>query len=315
MEPSRAVAPQDPAAGNVAGSLWMLLAVAMATGMTVTVREASAALAPAMIAFLRSGLGLLALLPFLLRRDALARLRVRRPKLHLLRAAVIAGALNGGFYAIVHLPLATATILFFLAPIFATALAPLMAGERVGPRRWAAVGVGFLGALIVLRPGWQPLELAMLGAVGSSLCYALSLMLAKVAGGEDGPDAVFVSMTVLVAAFTLPPALLVWRLPPLGSEGLALWSAVAAVALFSAVRGYADIRAYVAGEAAVVAPVSYLRLPAIGFAGWALFDERVDFWTWLGGGVIVASTLYIVLREAALRRRERRAAAEAGDTI
>lgn len=289
------------ARGNAAGALWMLVAVVAATGMTVSVREASAALAAPMIAFLRSGLGLFALAPFLLRRDALARLRIARPRLHLLRAVAITAALNCGFYSVATLPLATATILFFLAPVFATALAPLVVGERVGPRRWGAVILGFLGALVVLRPGVGAVEPGMLTAVASSLCYAVSLLLAKVAGGTDGPDAVFVSMTLLVAVFTLPPALAVWELP--GAADLALWGTVAAVAAFSALRGYADIRSYVAGEAAVVAPVSYLRLPVVALAGWALFDERVDGWTWAGGAIICGSTLYIVLREAALRRR------------
>lgn len=291
------------AAGNAAGVAWMLVAVVAATGMTVSVREASHTLDAAMIAFLRSALGLLALVPFFWRAGAAARLRPKRPALHLLRAVLIAVALNCGFYSVATLPLATATILFFLAPIFATALAPVMADERVGPRRWAAVTVGFVGALVVLRPGVGALELGMLAAVASSVCYALSLMLAKVAGGEDGPDAVFVSMTALVAIFTLPPALFVWETPKLGDGGV--WAAVLAVAVFSVMRGYADIRSYVAAEAAVVAPVSYLRLPTIAFAGWLLFDERVDLWTWVGGAIIVGSTLYISLREARLKRRAR----------
>lgn len=291
------------AAGNARGVAWMLVAVVAATGMTVSVREASATLDAAMIAFLRSLLGLVALVPFFWRSGAAARLRPKRPALHLLRAALIALALNGGFYAVAALPLATATILFFLAPIFATALAPVMAGEHVGARRWAAVAVGFAGALVVLRPGFGALEVGMLAAVGSSVCYALSLMLAKIAGGEDGPDAVFVSMTALVAVFTLPPALFVWETPGLGDGGV--WATVLAVAVFSVVRGYADIRSYISGEASVVAPVSYLRLPTIAFAGWLLFDERVDLWTWVGGAIIVGSTLYISLREAALRRRAR----------
>ncbi|TVQ58060.1 MAG: DMT family transporter [Rhodobacteraceae bacterium] len=291
-------APAPPLSANLRGGLWMLVSVAGATGMTVFVRIASTEMTTPMVAFLRSALGLLFLAPLLLRASPTAGLAMRRPWLHGLRGALIAVALNCGFYAVAVLPVATATILFFLAPIFATALAPVMVGETVGVRRWSAIGVGFLGALVVLRPGAQPIDAGVVAAGVSSLCFATALLIGKTMSAEDGSDAVFASSTVLAAVFTLPPALLFWRLP----TEVWLWGALMALAAASALRGYADIRAMAAGEASFVAPISYLRLPAVGLAGWLLFDEAVDAWTWGGGAVIAAATLYIVLREARLKR-------------
>jgi len=282
-----------PLSGNLRGALWMLASVAGATGMTVFVRQLTPELHTSMIAFLRSVVGLAFLAPLLLKADPAALVRVSRPGLHLARGALVALALNLGFYAIWKLPVATATTLFFLAPVFSTLLAPLMVGEHVGAQRWAAVAVGFLGALVALRPGMAPIDLGALAAVGSSLCFAVALLLGKTASAADGPNSVFVTTALLSAALTLPFALLQWRLP-----GQAwVWGGLLLLAAASSLRGYADIRAFAAGEASFVAPVSYLRLPSVALAGWLLFGEAVDGWTWAGGAIVAGAALFIALRE------------------
>jgi drug/metabolite transporter (DMT)-like permease len=282
---------------NLRGALWMLVSVAGATWMTVMVRTLSADLAAPMVAFLRSVGALLFLAPLLMRRGAPIPARLAAPWLHVLRGCLVAAALNMGFYAISALPVATATILFFLAPVFSTLLAPLMVGELVGPRRRAAVAIGFLGALVVVRPGFAEFEPAMLSAVGSSLCFATALLIGKRASAADGSNAVFATTAVMAALLTLPPALFVWGLP----SGWA-WLSVLALAAASSLRGYADIRAFAAGEASFVAPVSYLRLPSVALAGWLLFGEGLDPWALFGGAIIIGSTLYILFREARLGR-------------
>jgi len=290
----------DTAAGlspNLRGALWMLASVAGATAMSVFVRQLTPEMHTSMIAFLRSLLGLAFLAPMFLRASPPPLTRLKRPWLHLIRGALIAGALNLGFYALWTLPLATATILFFLAPVFSTLLAPLMLGERVGPYRWAAVGAGFLGALVVLRPGFATIEPGMVAAAASSLCFALALLIGKQAANADGANAVFASSALLVAVMTLPPALLRWSLPVDGW----VWLTVALLSAASALRGYADIRALAVGEASFVAPISYLRLPTVALAGWLLFGETVDAVTWTGGAVIAGATLVITLRERRAR--------------
>lgn len=313
--PTAPVQPQGAAdaalAANLRGAGWMLLSVVGATGMTVFVRQLTPELHTSMIAFLRSVVGLLFLAPLLLPGKASARPRIpsplslKRPGLHLIRGLLIAVAINLGFYAIWTLPLAVATILFFLAPVFSTMLAPLMLGEHVGPRRWVAVGVGFLGALVVLRPGFEAFEIGAAAAAASSLCFALALLIGKIAARADGANAVFATSGLLSAVMTLPLALPFWELPSAGW----VWFTLVLLAAASSLRGYADIRALAAAEASFVAPVSYLRLPAAALAGWALFGETVDGWTWAGAAIVMGAALFIALRERALGKATRRAAA------
>ena len=290
-------APRKPMSANLRGALWALLSVAGASVMTVGVRELTPEMHTRMVAFLRSAVGLVFLLPLVLRPRALSRVRMRRPWLHLVRGGMIVLALNTGFYAIAHLPLATATILFFLAPVFSTMLAPVMVGETVGLRRWSAVGLGFLGALIVLRPGVDGLDTASLAAVASSLLFAMALLMGKTMAREDGSDAVFLWTSLITAVLTLPIALTAWSWPMLGLT----WLVVLMVAATSALRSYADIRSYAAADASFVAPISYLRLPVIGVFGWWFYAERVDGLTILGGLIIAGSTLFILVREQQLR--------------
>lgn len=291
-----------PLSANAEGALWMLVSVAGATAMTLGVRLLSPDLNTAMMAFLRSALALPLVLPLLVRpAQRRGALRFTAWKLHVLRGVLLAVALNSGFYAIAELPMATATILFFLAPVFATMGAALMMGERVGPRRWGATALGFVGAAVILRPGFGEIDLAMVVAVVSSAGFASALLIGKRIGQEDGSDAVFLSSSVVVTVATLPGALLYWELP----ASLGVWLLVGVLVLGSGARTYADIRAYSVGDAGFLAPFTYLRLVTVGIAGYVLFAELPDAATLAGGGIIIGSTLYIALRERQLRIRPR----------
>ncbi|SET21739.1 DMT family transporter [Oceanicella actignis] len=301
-------APPRPAAGeaaqgadNLRGVAWMLFSVAAASAMTVAVRALSEDIDSRMIVFLRAGVTLALIAPLLALPAFRARLRFSRPWMHAARGLMIAVSTQMGFYAIAHLPLATSTVLFFTAPIFATLLAGPVNGERVGPRRWAAVLTGFAGALIILRPGFAAPEPAMLVALGSSLLFASALSTARGLAQADGPVSTYVSSVAATALVALPAALPVWRLP----EGGAAWAALATLVAAGAARGVADIQAYRHGEASVVGVVAYLRLVLIGGAGYLMFSEIPDAATVAGGAVIVGATLYIAQREARLRRARR----------
>lgn len=302
--PSRAPACDFAAApDNLAGVLWALLSVAAASGMTLAVREAAAAgMDTRMVALIRSVIiliGVAAALPFL---GGIGSMRFSRPWLHLWRGLPIALAIQFGFHAIAHLPLATATALFFTAPLFATLISGPLNGEKLSRERMLAAGIGFLGALIVLRPFDAAFEPAMLTALGSSLCFALALALSRGLAQADGALSALVSSTALTAVIGAPVAIPVWA--AVDEIEIWLWAALAAVAAFGALRNVADIQSYRVGEAGVVGPVSYLRLVALGALGWALFGERPDAATLLGGVVIVGSAFH-------LARRQRRAARQA----
>ena len=279
---------------NLRGIIWLLISVAGAAAMTIAVRQVSLTIDSRMIVLLRSAVSAGAIMIALIVFSGLRRqLQFSRPWMHLLRGSLIAGATHFGFYTIANIPLATATVLFFMAPVFATVLATLMHGERVGPRRWAAVGAGFVGAVIVLRPGFSEFHPAMITALASSFFFAMALTLSRGLATADGAFSTYFSSVVITAIVSLPLAAPVFSLPSTG----VIWALAMIVVVTSALRGYADIEAYRYGESSVLAPIAYLRLVLIAGAGYILFGEVPDGATILGASVIIAATLYITYRE------------------
>ncbi len=293
---------------NLRGILWILGSVVAASAMSVGVRELSYSLDSRMIVLLRAGLTTAAILAVIAASGAFRRkLTFTRPGLHLFRGTLIAVSTHLGFYALAHVPLATVSVLFFTAPIFATLLTGPMQGEYVGPRRWAAVIAGFMGAVIILRPttGFDP---AMLAALGSSLLFAIALLLSRRLAEADGPTSAYVSSVVVTVIVTIPVMGDAYALPQTGF----VWLIVLVVLVTGAIRGVADIEAYRHGEASILGPITYLRLVLVGLAGYILYDEVVDGPTWIGAAIIIGAALYIARREAlaAQNRRRARKAAE-----
>ncbi|MEO1550388.1 MAG: DMT family transporter, partial [Pseudomonadota bacterium] len=264
--------------------------------MSVAVRATSVEIDSRVLVLLRAVIVSLAILPVL--PWIWGKLRISRPWLHVSRGALIGIATHLGFYALVNLPLATAAVLFFTAPIFATLLAILTQGEQVGPRRWAAIGAGFAGAMIILRPGFQDMHPAMIMALLSSACFALALNQSRALAEADGPTAAYVSSVVMTVLVSLPVAMPHWSLP----TSWLVWGAVAIVVLGGVSRGIADIQAYRYADASILAPFTYLRLVFVGLGGYFFFAEVPDRYTWIGAAIIVAATLYITQRERHLAK-------------
>ncbi|MGB0499225.1 MAG: DMT family transporter [Rubricella sp.] len=290
---------------NINALLWALASAVVASAMTVSVRPVAEETSPIMTVMLRAGFSagiillVVALLPPIRRQ-----LRFTRPRDHLLRGTLIAVATALGFWTIAEVPLATAAVLFFTAPIFAVIIAALFQGERVGPRRWLAVLIGFAGALVILRPGLEAFHPAMLGALGSSLLFATALSMSRKLAQADGPLSAFVSSVFVTMIIMAPIALPRCSLP----DTEVGWIATGILVITGAVRNVADIQSYRYGDAAVVGPVSYLRIVFVGLAGWLLFAEVPDLATIIGAAIIIGSTLYIARREARLGRAGRPAA-------
>lgn len=299
--PGPTAAPVNPAPqrDNLRGVIWAIGAMVAASAMTLAVREAVQEIDSRMAVLFRSGVVSLFIISGMILFTPLRRsLRFSRPFQHLWRGTLVAVSTNLGFYTIVHIPLATATVLFFTAPIFATVFGILVHRERVGPRRIAAVTAGFVGALVILRPGFDGFHPAMLAALGSSLMFAIALTMSRNLANADGPLSTYLSSVLITAAITTPIALPVWGLPTSGIT----WFAVAVLVSMSAIRGYADIQAYRYAEASLLAPIAYLRLIFIGLGAWFLFGEGIDGPTWVGAAVIISATLYIARRETVLRK-------------
>ena len=284
---------------NLTGAAWIIASCIAATAMSVAVRLLADTMPSVQMAFLRSLLGMAVIIPIfltaMLRRQPVS-LRFTRPWMHLIRGVLFAMATTTGFYALSHLPLATATTLFFLAPVFATVFAALFAGEAVGPRRWGAVGAAFVGGLIILQPGIMPLDLAMVAAIVSAILFASALLITRPLSQADGAASIMVSSSIVAAAVLALPTLAVWVPVPMGA-----WGLVVLLALSSSLRMIADVRAYSLADAGFLAPFAFLRLLFIAAAGWIVFREGIGTPTLAGAAVIVGASVFIAWREARLK--------------
>ncbi len=294
------IAPQLRAVGAlpapVRGALWMVGATTAIAAMITLVRLLSAEFDPLQIVFFRTAFGLIAMLPWLAGRGFGA-LRTQRLGLHVLRAAIGLVAMVLWFTTLTLLPLAEATALSFTAPVFTSVLAVLVLGEVMRLRRWTATAIGFLGALIILRPGVEALDPAALLAVVTAAVWATSSIVVKVLARTDQPAAIATYMTLLLTPLSLVPALFVWRTP--GLDDLALCVLLGAA---GSIGHVCMARALAAADATVVMPFDYLRLPLVAVFAYALFGEVASVWTWAGGAVIAGSSVYIAQREARLKR-------------
>ncbi len=271
--------------------------------MWALIRLASADLHPFEIVFFRNIIGLAALSPVLLANRGL--LQSARMPIHLRRATSGFLATLGTFYAIANAPLATVLAINYTAPLFATVGAVLLLGERIHGRRVAALLVGFAGMLIVLRPGAAPLTPGLAAAMLSAVATGLSIVAIRSLVGSDDPRAVTAWSFILMTPPSLVVALFVWRWP-----SLHVWPLLAAIGVAAAIGQSALSNAFALSEASAVLPYDFVRFGLITAFGIGLFGERYDIGTFIGGGVILGTTVYLAYREAVVGRRLARRLAE-----
>ncbi|MDW8479681.1 MAG: DMT family transporter [Xanthomonadales bacterium] len=264
--------------------------------MAVAIRLAAAELHPFQIAFFRNLFGLLFALPLLV--GSHLSLRTARFGLYFLRCVIGLAAMLTGFWSLVHLPLAQAIALSYTTPLFVTVLAVLLLGERVRLRRWSAVTVGFLGALVIIRPGGLETSPATLVALLSALLAAAAAISIKFLSRTEPTGAIVIWMVLIMTPLSLPPALPYWSWP-----SAAGWIWVALTGLFGTVGHLALTGAYKRGEASALQPLNFLQLPVVAAIAWLLFGERLDRHTLIGAAIIFAATAYIAHRETVLARR------------
>jgi len=222
-----------------------------------------------------------------------------RPGLHALRAGLLFCASAFYFLGIQTIDLSTAAAISFAGPIFVTAFSVPLLGEKVGVRRWSAVLAGFIGALVIIRPGTAVMQWGAVLVMIDALAYGLYQILSRKVGSIDPA---YTSITLAgLGGFLLSCLILPFfaiRLPD-NAVDLAVF---AAIGLWGLLGHYFVIKAVQWGRAAVVAPVAYVELVGATLIGWLLFAEFPDGWTWLGAAIIVGSGLYITLRERRLQR-------------
>jgi drug/metabolite transporter (DMT)-like permease len=285
--------------GAVKGALLMTVAAAGFAAMNVVIRAMNQELHPFQVAFLRCVTGCAFMLPWLAR-TGFQGLRTASHKLYLTRAFVGYASMLCWFTALVSLPIAEATALSFTSPLFATAAAALLLGEIVRRRRWTATIVGFLGAMIVLRPGLDVVSFAHVLVLASAALGGWNSITVKQLTRTDNPNAIILYMTLYLVPMAAIPAAFVWQWPSAHA-----WMLTFLLGLFATIGHQSFTRALAVCDASYVLPFDFTRLPMVALLAYLVFGEVPDLWTWVGGAVIVGATVYIARREQQIAAAER----------
>lgn len=285
-----------PATVQGRAALLMLGSTSAFALMAIAIRHASATVPTTEVAFFRNFFGLLALLPILLRGGA--RLpRTRNLGRYLVRTVVGLGSMLCAFWAIGHMPLSQAISLSYATPLFATIAAVLWLGEIVRIRRWMAISAGFIGVLVILRPGVS-FSAAMLVPVFGALLAALVAIQMKQLSKLDPPDTIVFYTYLLWVPLSLVPALFQWVWP-----GPTVWLWLVATGVLGTLGQWLWTRALRLGEVSALQPISFVQLPIVVLFGWWLFGEVIDLWTAIGAAIVFGANGYIAHRESVLSRR------------
>jgi len=215
-----------------------------------------------------------------------------QPKLQILRGLTLFFANVLFFYSISIISMAKALILAFIAPLVTTALSPFLLGEQVGFRRWFAVLVGFVGSLIVIRPGFIDFNLASVAALGTGVFYGIYLIITRKLHTSDNPLLTLLLTGVVGAVCGSLIVPVVWINPSFNQ-----WSLLALMGVFACIGHLFLILSLKYADASKLAPFGYFEIITNVILGYYFFMDFPDIWTWIGFSIIVSSGLYIFIRE------------------
>ena len=292
--------PTHGLAPNVVGALWMLGSALAFTAMTTLIKYLGDSYPVMLQTFYRQAAGLFLLAPWILK-DVRGTFRTNRLGILLFRSGAGTVAMFMAFYGYQEMRLADANALSFTRTLWLVPLAAFVLREKLGPWRLGAALVGFVGVVLMLRPGSEgAFSLPALAMLGSSFLFALTITGMKVMTRDHSPFSLLAWAALLGFVFSLPPALFVWAWPTWTDFGLLCLMG----AIGTATQGM-YIKGMQVGDAGAMAPIDYTRLVFAGFAGFLLFGEVPDTLTLAGAAVVVASTLVITWREQHIARKAR----------
>jgi len=271
---------------------WMLGAVVALTAMAVAGRELSAELSTFQILFFRSLIGL-GVIGALVHRAGWSRVRTHRFGAHAARNLAHFAGQYGWFYGIALIPLTEVFAIEFTTPMWTAVFAALLLRERLTGLRVAGTLVGFLGTLVILRPGAEAMSLGALSVLAAALAYAFAHTMTKRLSSTESPLSILFYMSALQLPLGLVPAIVQgWVWPSLPA-----WPWVLVVSLCGLLGHYCLARAFRLADASVVVPIDFIRLPLVAFVGYLLYREPLDPWVVLGAAIVVAGT-WLTLRSA-----------------
>ena len=278
------------------GIILMCISTVAFSIMHGLVRYVSADMHPFQIAFFRNVFGLVFLLPLIVRSNFVI-FQSKRIGLHALRGVINIIAMLMFFTALAISPLAKVTALSFTAPIFMAVLSFFVLAERFRLHRWMAIVTGFLGMLVILRPGIVVIDTGALLVIGSASLWAVTMILIKILSRTESSVSIAGWMGIFLGLFSIGPALWVWQTPTLVDIGWLLL-----IGLFGSMAQVSLAQSLKETDPTAIMPFDFLKLVWTALIGIWFFAEIPDIFTWIGAAIIFASGLYIA-------HRERRAAA------
>jgi len=284
--------------GNTRGILWMLFASAFYAATYATVRYLSReGFETFQIVFFRSALGVVLLLPWLFK-VGIHVMATTKVGTYSIRTGLNFGGMILLMWSLGNLELQVVTGLMFTTPLFTVLFVAVILGEHVGVRRGAALVIGFLGAMVIIRPGFIEISWSMLAVLVTSAAYALVNVTTKTLSVTDSSSKIVLYVFLGMMFLSLGPAAYTWN--PIDLKHIP-W--ILALGIFSLLAVQGITRAVAAGEAAVVMPFNFTKLPFAIVLGIFMFSELPDLMTGIGALIIFSSTYYIARREAFLRKQ------------
>ncbi len=285
------------ASPTVVAAAYMVLAAALFASMHGTVKLISFDLHPFVIAFFRNLFGFLVLVPLLLRGGATL-FKTRRFGMQMTRACINSVSMLSWFTALSLIPLADATALNLTGPLFVTIGAMIAFGERVRIWRWTALGLGAVGAFMVVRPGFEAVNFGAILAIVSTATAAISRLCAKSLTRTEDPTTIAAYVQFLMTPITLVVALLVWQWPTAEQFG-----GLVAIGVLGSVGHLLTAKAYAIADISFAEPLSFTRMVFATVFGYVAFSEIPDAWTWAGAFTILAAATIISYRERLVKQR------------
>lgn len=252
------------------------------------------------IVFLRYAIHLCLVAAIHLPRHGRALVHTGSLKLQFFRALTLLGATGCNFVAVQYLPLTVTGAIAFTVPLLICALSIPMLGETVGWRRWTAIGIGFLGVLVIVRPGTDAFHPASLLCLVAALSTAFYMLLTRRVSAFDSPATSQFYVGIFATVALLPFVLFLWSWPTTPDGWLAFFT----VGLFGFLGHQLITMASGLAPASVLAPFSYFQIIFMALASWLIFNQPPDFWLYVGAPIVILSGLYIWLRERSLSKPE-----------
>jgi drug/metabolite transporter (DMT)-like permease len=279
-------------------ALWMVFFCFTMACLSGMIRHLSGTIPALEMVFFRNFFGWLFILPLVIH-AGFSTLKTKRLKLHGIRALFGTAAMSCWFIGVTLIPLSEATALGFTVPLFTTLGAALVLGETVRLHRWIALIIGFFGALVIIRPGIEQIEIGTLVVLASAVFISSAVLMVKHLSSSEHPTTIVFYMGLFMSPISLIAAYGGWVWPqPEQYIWLVLMGGVATCGQL------AMARAMRAADASVSMPFNFSHMIFASFIGFFFFDEALDVWAWTGAVIIFASTLYIVRREARLAKQK-----------